>query len=191
MKKIKLEIDTTNFVVSKVDKKYKYNVYFGGNRLYFESKRKAQDFLVKLSRCVNDILLQCMEVQKQLYGLYLDYYLYLTPRQTIALQRHIDKFTEKLPYVYKSYSSGNSAFSMNALFYIMRSLEGFISSFSRISKERNDYRLVNRLASMSLTSQLLESNLESLISTHDIESRYRSKLMVKHNSKHDLKALSV
>lgn len=178
MKKVKLEIHH-NKLLPEFDK---YYIMFSRySRLYFSSKRKANDFIAKFSSDTDEIIRVCLGLQSKCYSLYLEYYLEMQPFHCNNIENQLKTIPKGLSFCFKEFSSGNQSFAVSSVWSYLNNIEQLILVLQTWSRTYNKYNLTNECNSMLMVHKTVNNSFFDLTDKGSFVSKvYSSKLKVVH-----------
>lgn len=155
MKKMNLEIS--------YHREYKYYVYVSRDiRLSFPNKTKAEKFIRTYKRVLRDTVTQLHTLNTNIYNLFSVFYLQLDPITTHRVRNLLHNFDNRFEYVFKTYSHGNSCFSVTAVWSCFDTLEDVLV-------ELKEYSSKNKLTSLRQQTRSYIKLRETLVRTFNAD----------------------
>ncbi len=125
---------------------YKYYILFDiGQRLEFKSKRKAEDYVRKISSYITDSIRVINTVQKEVYSLYLEQYFKMPSNYCNKIRLVIDEYLERLKYFHSYQSTGDACIKFISVYSLLNIVQDACKLLRRSMKSLKDYNTVSRL----------------------------------------------
>lgn len=122
-----------------------YILFDIGQRLEFRSKRKAEDYVRKLSSYVTDSIRVINTIQKELYSVYLEQYFKMPHNYCIKIRMVIDDYLERLHFFHSYQSKGDSCIKFISVYSLLNIAQDACKLLRKCMKQLKDYNTVSRL----------------------------------------------
>ncbi len=151
--------------------------YGSNDKLKFPNKTQAKAFSYQLKKLVKYNITTLSDIQAQVYSCYRSNYLYLPDMMASKILSSIQKFDNRIDYVFKQYSHGNGSFMFNAIEQMYISLETSISLLLEYAQKYKAFALKNEMTALINILDLLEKDYYS--KRRDLELCYSPKRKMK------------
>lgn len=122
-----------------------YILFDVGQRLEFKSKRKADDYVRKLSSYVTDSVRVVNTIQKELYSVYLEQYFKMPNNYCVKVRSVIDEYLERLFYFHSYQSRGDSCIKFISVYSLLNIAQDACKLLRKCMKQLKDYNTASRL----------------------------------------------
>lgn len=125
---------------------FKYYILFDiGQRLEFKSKRKAEDYVRKISSYITDSIRVINTVQKEVYSVYLEQYFKMPSNYCLKIGLIINEYLERLKYFHSYQSKGDSCIKFISVYSLLNIVQDACKLLRSSMKSMKDYNTVSRL----------------------------------------------
>lgn len=182
MKKMLLPVYTKK---NEPNASHKYYILFNvGQRVEFKSKRKAEDYVRKISSYVTDTIRVLNTIQKEVYSVYLEHYFKLNQSYCLKIQKIIDQYLERLKFFHSYQTRGDACIRFISIYNLLNIVEDACKLLRHALKQYKDYNTVSRLNGYLQMITMIYEKLSSL-KKGDISTVYKeSSLRVIHKKEH-------
>ncbi len=122
-----------------------YILFDIGQRLEFKSKRKAQDYIRKISSYTTDSIRVINTIQKELYSVYLEQYFKMSPYDCNKARRSMNDYLEDLGRFHGYQSRGDACIKFISVYSLLNQTEDSCKLLRIAMKRLKDYNTVSRL----------------------------------------------
>jgi len=163
---------------------YPYYILFDiGQRLEFKSKRKAEDYVRKISSYVTDSIRVINTIQKELYSVYLEQYFKMPQNYCIKIRSVIDEYLERLHFFHSYQSKGDSCIKFISVYSLLNIAQDACKLLRNSMKQLKDYNTASRLNGYLQMITTIYEKL-SLLKKGDLSTVYKeSSLTLIHKKK--------
>ncbi|WP_237275562.1 hypothetical protein [Tenacibaculum ovolyticum] len=160
-----------------------YILFDIGQRLEFTNKRKAEDYVRKISSYIVDNIRVINTLQKELYSVYLENYFKLNERQCLNVHQTLDAYLERLKFFHSYQSRGDACIKFSAVYTLLNLVQDSAQHLIRALKKLKDYNSVSRLNGYLQVLTIIYQKLSDL-KKGDISTIYKeSSLKLVHKKK--------
>lgn len=167
MKSIKLPLQKC-----KDYEQYKYYIYVGnGTNVYFNNKRKGEDYIRELSNVMNDVIRILISSHNNTYTTYLNNYFEL--QNVEVCDNYVSSFHNRLNYSFRYFGEGNETLVIENVYKLFDISRCFIKSLKRSFQKLNKYAIVNNLNGTLLLLDSIEQRYDLLFNQKSINRIYK------------------
>ncbi len=139
-----------------------YILFDIGQRLEFKSKRKAEDYVRKISSYATDSIRVINTIQKELYSVYMEQYFKMTEFHCNKVRRSMNDYLEDLGRFHGYQSRGDACIKFISVYSLLNQTEDTCKLLRVAMKGLKDYNTVSRLNGYLQMLTSIYENLSNL-----------------------------